>query len=587
MYAIVFLGSGSATPKLGIDLQGGTRVTLTATTPDGSPPSQESLKQAKAIIEDRVNGSGVTNAEVVQDGVNLVITVPGTDGEGARALGTTAELNFREVIQAVPAQATAADLQPAPPGGAPPPVPGSPAPGNATPANPVPGAPPASGAAPGDAPNPQGRVMPQQDTTAPNPAPSGAATVPSSAQSEAPAPPPGVADPKQLEKIEAAKKVRQNPALATDPQLQQQTLMDFKCEDKDSLKGFDDPNLPLITCGKKEKSKEGQEVQEKFLLGPVFLPGKLIDDAMAGPGQQGVGYEISLTFKPEGTKIWGDFTSKNVGKRSAFVLDSVVQSAPRVENPILGGATAISGSFTKVEAEKLANTLKYGALPLRFEPSSTETVSATLGLASLKAGLIAGGIGLLLVFIYCLFYYRALGLLTILSLILSGVVVYAVLVLLGRWMGFTLDLAGVAGFIIAIGITADSFIIYFEHIKDEIREGRTYRSAVPRAWARAKRTILSADAVSFLAAAVLYVLAIGQVKGFAFTLGMSTVLDLIVVFLVTHPLVIMASKSKWMNKPSISGFGSIQRYVAAHRKSTASDNGARPATVAVTAGKEA
>jgi preprotein translocase subunit SecD len=192
-------------------------------------------------------------------------------------------------------------------------------------------------------------------------------------------------------------------------------------------------------------------------------------------------------------------------------------------------------------------------------------VSATLGLASLRAGLIAGGLGLVLVFVYCLFYYRLLGVLTILSLVLSGVIVFAILVLLGRWIGFTLDIAGIAGFIVAIGITADSFIIFFERLKDEVREGRTFRSAVPRGWVRARRTILSADAVSFLAAAVLYVLAVGQVKGFAFTLGMSTVLDLIVVFLVTHPLVAYASRSKMLSSPRFSGLGAMQRMAASQR----------------------
>ncbi|MGH3849902.1 MAG: MMPL family transporter, partial [Pseudonocardiaceae bacterium] len=191
------------------------------------------------------------------------------------------------------------------------------------------------------------------------------------------------------------------------------------------------------------------------------------------------------------------------------------------------------------------------------------------GLASLRAGLLAGLLGLAVVFVYCLFYYRALGVLTILSLVLSGVIVYAVLVLLGRWIGFTLDLAGIAGFIVAIGITADSFVIFFERLKDEIREGRTFRSAVPRAWVRARRTILSADAVSFLAAAVLYILAVGQVKGFAFTLGMSTVLDLVVVFLVTHPLVAMASKSRVLSRPELSGLGSAHRIWAESRSELA------------------
>ena len=207
--------------------------------------------------------------------------------------------------------------------------------------------------------------------------------------------------------------------------------------------------------------------------------------------------------------------------------------------------------------------LKYGALPLTFEQQEALTVSPTLGTDQLKAGLLAGGIGVVLVFVYSLLYYRALGLIMIASLILSGVLVYAVLVILGRQIGFTLTLAGVAGFIVAIGITADSFVVFFERLKDEIRDGRSPRSAVPRAWVRARRTILSADAVSFLAAAILYYLAAGSVKGFAFTLGLSTVLDLVIVFLFTHPIVALAARSKTFMSPRFSGLGAVQRVAAA------------------------
>ena len=247
-----------------------------------------------------------------------------------------------------------------------------------------------------------------------------------------------------------------------------------------------------------------------------------------------------------------------MNKAVAFTLDGEVVSAPNINQPIFGN-TQISGNFNQRSASELAGILRYGSLPLSFESSDAQTVSATLGLASLQAGLIAGAIGLALVFIYCLIYYRVLGILTILSLVLSAAIVYAVLVLLGRWIGFTLDLAGVAGFIVAIGITADSFVIFFERLKDEVREGRSFRSAVPRGWVRARRTILSADAVMFLAAAVLYILAVGQVRGFAFTLGMSTVLDLVVVFLVTHPLVALASNSRVFSSPALSGLGAVAK----------------------------
>ncbi len=274
---------------------------------------------------------------------------------------------------------------------------------------------------------------------------------------------------------------------------------------------------------------------------------------------------VSLTFKPQGADTWGQYTTNNVGKNVAFVLDGDVVSAPTINQPIYG-QTQISGQFNQERAQQLTQVLRYGSLPLSFDSGNAQTVSATLGLASLEAGLLAGAVGLALVFAYCLFYYRLLGILTILSLALSGLVVYAVLILLGRWIGFTLDLAGVAGFIIAIGITADSFVIFFERLKDEMREGRTFRSAVPRSWERARRTILTADAVSFLAAAVLYILAVGEVRGFAFTLGMSTVLDLVVVFLVTFPLVVLISRSKSLGRPGLSGLAAVDRIGQRHRR---------------------
>ncbi|MGW1681501.1 protein translocase subunit SecD [Saccharopolyspora sp. NPDC002376] len=481
LYSLVFFtGDGKPYPKLGIDLQGGTRVTLTARTLDGQPPSNEALAQAREIIETRVNGMGVSGSEVTQDGSNLVITVPGEGSEQAKQLGQTAELNFRKVTTSVPVQAL-------PPAGT---------------------APQAAHQQQGDQPSDQKR------------------------------------------QIEEAKRTRQS----TDPNVQIQALQALDCAVDDPLRGNDDPKLPLVTC-----DREGAF---KYVLEPSFLPGREVATAQAVPPnpQQGEpGWTVSLDFKREGAKIWADFTSANVGQQAAFVLDSEVVSAPQIQAALLGGNAQITGNFNQQSATELADILKYGSLPLAFDQSEAETVSATLGVASMEAGLIAGGIGLLLVAVYCLLYYRLLGILTILSLVLSGGVVYGALVLLGRWVGFTLDLAGIAGFIIAIGITADSFIVFFERLKDEIREGRTFRSAVPRAWTRARRTILSADAVSFLAAAVLYVLAVGQVKGFAFTLGMSTVLDLVVVFLVTHPLVVLASKSKFLSKPSVSGLGAVQR----------------------------
>lgn len=550
LYSLVFFTGGrDATPKLGIDLQGGTRVTLTARTVDGRPPPRESLDQARQIIEQRVNGIGVTGAEVVLDGTNLIITVPGENGDQARTLGQTAKLYFRTVIAEVPA-----------------PVPGAQPPGSSTPkAPPAPQQPPASGVAP--TPVPPQPVHPQQVQPPPSgePTPSPAPPAPSTS---APAPvgqtPADSADPQVAEQIRQARARLQSQ----DPAMQQQALAALNCAAANPLRGNDDPNLPLITCK--------QDRTAKYLLGPAFLSGEQVSTASAGQNQEGTGYEVRLRFKHQGEDIWSQYTANNVGKQSAFALDGEVVSAPQIIGAIPPGQpTSITGSFTQAEAQNLANVLKYGSLPLSFQPSESETVSATLGLASLRAGLLAGVLGLAVVFVYCLFYYRALGVLTILSLALSGLIVYAALVLLGRWIGFTLDLAGVAGFIVAIGITADSFVIFFERLKDEVRDGRTFRSAVPRAWVRARRTILSADAVSFLAAAVLYVLAVGQVKGFAFTLGMSTVLDLVVVFLATHPLVAMASQSRLWSQPGLSGLGAAQRA------------GVEGRSALVTAGKEA
>jgi preprotein translocase subunit SecD len=552
LYALVFLtGNHKPTPKLGIDLQGGTRVTLTARTPDGGQPSRESLNQARQIIERRVNGIGVSGTEVLLDGNNVVITVPGEQGDQAKNLGKTAKLGFRKVVSSatqpvVPPQTTT-------PPAATPPTSGAPS-SSAPPSSPsAPTSKPAGGGgAPAAAPAPQ-------QSSSPAPPPS----------SQAPAPSDGSVDAKTAQEIQAAKALRQDPKLiGADGQPNQElvakAMASLTCAPnvKDPLEGNDDPKLPLVACGDKDTYK--------YLLEPEFLPGTEIADANSSYNTQNGQWVVNLSFKSAGTKTWADFTSKNVGQQAAFVLDTQVVSAPNIQVAILDGNTQITGKFTQADAKNLADILKYGSLPLSFASSDATTVSATLGLASLQAGLIAGGIGLLVVFIYCLFYYRLLGVLTILSLALSGALVFAVLVLLGRWIGYTLDLAGIAGLIIAIGITADSFVIYFERLKDEIREGRTFRSAVPRGWVRARRTILASDAVSFLAAAILYVIAVGDVQGFAFTLGMSTVLDLVVVYLVTHPLVAMVSTSKnaFLSNPRHLGLGAVQQVGSQRKKAT-------------------
>ena len=585
-YCLVFFtGDKKPQPELGIDLQGGTRVTLTARTPDGSPPTKEALAQAKSIIEARVNGLGVSGSEVVVDGDNLVITVPGTDGQGARNLGQTAKLYIRPVVHAIPVQEAPPAGQPGAPApveqvpGAPLPgeqplIPGQLPPGVVPPGSvppggeplPIPGLLPEPGAVPPPA---QPRPYPEEPPPSPGPTPSDATPAPASPSAAppppAPEPPPPVPGSREdlAARIAAAKEIRQS----SDQSLQIFALqyMTTQCgKEEDILAGNDDPNLPLITCSEDNKTV--------YLLDKSIITGEEIESADSTFDQQGGQNVVDVKFKGPAATTWADFTTANVGQQTAFVLDSKVVSAPAIREPIPGGRTQISGNFTTDEARDLANVLKYGSLPLSFESSEAQTVSATLGLNSLRAGLIAGAIGFAVVLLYALVYYRVLGILTGLSLIASGAMVFAILVLLGRWIGYTLDLAGIAGLIIGIGTTADSFVVFFERIKDEIREGRSFRSAVPRGWARARKTILSGNAVSFLAAAVLYLLAIGQVKGFAFTLGLTTILDVVVVFLVTWPLVYMASKTATLAKPLYNGLGAVQQ-VARERRAAASTTG--------------
>lgn len=592
IYALVFFtGDKSPTPKLGIDLQGGTRVTLTARTPDGNRPSKDSLAKAQEIIENRVNGLGVSGSEVVIDGDNLVITVPGEDSQQARTLASTAKLYIRPVLNAAPApsaqQPAPGSTTPAPGQTTPAPEP-APAPAGAEGAvsgtgaeGPAPdaGTTPDTGAQDGTVPD-TGATAPAEETPAAAPlpesevdvhpaqAPGEPPTEPSAPAETTPAPAPqdpnappatpaeGSLSPQEQaqQEIEMAKAIRQS----TDPTTQQLAMASLNCTAADPLAGNDDPNLPLVTC-----STDGKEV---FLLDKSRIDGQEIANATSGLNTEQARHEVNLEFKGSGSDAWASLTGEYVQQRVAFVLDSEVVSAPVVQQgPQLGGRTSISGDFNAASAKELANTLKYGSLPLSFQTSEAETVSATLGLSSLKAGLLAGAVGLVAVLIYCLVYYRMLGFLTALSLIGSGFAVYGIMVLLGRWIGFTLDLAGIAGLIIGIGMTADSFVVFFERIKDEMREGRSFRSAVPRGWQRARKTILSGNAVSFIAAAVLYALAVGQVRGFAFTLGLTTILDVVVVVLVTAPLVHLASRSTFWAKPSVNGLGAMQE-LARERK---------------------
>jgi preprotein translocase subunit SecD len=494
LYGLVFFAGSSHTPQLGLDLRGGTTVTLTAKTPNGKAPAKEDLELARQIIEQRVNGLGVAEAEVVTEGnSNIVISVPGDNGDQARQLGQTAQLRFRPVVQ--------------------PPQPATPA--------------ASSSATPSGGATPTGAAATPTDAAATPTGSAGAGATTSAGPTPTVAP--------------DAPPVTQEQAAAT--------LATLTC-DKSAPGTVDRPDDYVAAC-----DKDGTV---KYLLGPAILEGTDVTNATAGTRTNTGAWVVNLTLNSSGSDAWATYTAANVGKQVGITLDGKVVSAPTINGAIPGGKTEISGSFNQTTATELANQLKYGALPLSFTQATAQSISTELGAEQLKAGLIAGAIGIALVFVYALVYYRLLGLVMIASLALSAVVVYACLVLLGRQLGLALSLAGIAGFIVSIGITADSFVVYFERIKDEIREGRTLRSAVPRAWVRARRTILSADAVSFLAAAILYLLAIGDVKGFAFTLGMSTVLDLVVVFLFTHPLMAVLSRFKSFGSSRMSGLGRVE-----------------------------
>jgi preprotein translocase subunit SecD len=317
--------------------------------------------------------------------------------------------------------------------------------------------------------------------------------------------------------------------------------------------GADDATAVLVACDRAGGAK--------YILAPAEVLGRQVSKASAGlDTQAGSAWFVSLTFDNEGTAAFGALTARVTSlpeptNQVAIVLDGLVVSAPRINEAIPSGNAQITGNFTQLEAQDLANVLKYGALPLAFDRGEVQQVSPTLGADQLNAGLLAAGLGMLLVVIFTLLYYRALGLVTVGSLAVAAIMLYTLILLMGQWIGFTLTLAGIAGAITAIGVTADSFIVYFERVKDEMREGRSLRTAAETGWVRARHTILVADFVSLIAAVLLYIFSVGGVRGFAFTLGLTTIIDLIIIFLFTKPALVSISRSKFFNSGHpLSGF---------------------------------
>nr|WP_315266687.1 protein translocase subunit SecD [Microbacterium lemovicicum] len=466
---VYVFGKSSWTPELALDLQGGTQIILAAQTTDGADPNPEQLAQAVTIIRQRVDASGVGEADVTTEGGrNIVVQIPGQADDATRQrIQASAQLQLRAVLfTGSPATSFVGD---------------------------------------------DGQATPY-----PTPDPSLAATPTAS--------PTNGSDPSWIT-----------------PRLQAEYLS-YDCSDTANDPASAPKDQPLITCD--------DAGSVKYVLGPVELDGSSISDATFGLQTTNGQWAVNLKFNDAGTSTFGQISQRLYGATAplnqfAFVLDGKVLSAPSMNGIILDGNPSITGSFTQDSAKVLADQLKYGALPLSFEVVSSDTISATLGSQQLQIGLIAGIIGLILVAVYSLIVYRALGFVIIASLAVMGVLSYVALCILAWRMGFRLSLAGVAGLIVTIGFTADSFIVYFERIRDELRDGKSITGAVEDGWARARRTIYISKSINILAAIVLYILADATVKGFAFTLGLTTVIDILIFILFTHPVMQLLARSRF------------------------------------------
>ncbi|MFC5149296.1 protein translocase subunit SecD [Streptomyces aureoversilis] len=542
--------SGRTTPRLGIDLAGGTSFTLEAKNEPGKPNAinPTNMNTAVGIIERRVNGLGVTEAEVQTQGDNhIIVNIPkGTNAKQARQqVGTTAKLGFRPVLSV----AAGAKTEPTP-----------------------------DASSPGKDKDKDKDAKDKDGKTKPSGSPS------ASASSSASGAPSASASPRQQGRpVTDAVKADATPsasAVAKDDKAKDEKKDDAKKDEgkKDDKSKEPTPSpadvaalqkkLDALDCTTPEGRAKASEAaagakttdvivackkdgSAKEILGPVSVEGTGVTGADAVfDSQQGRGWLVQLKFDSSGSKKFADVTGQLAGKQPpqnqfAIVLDGEVVSDPSVSTSITGGQAEISGGFTQASAQDLANVLSYGALPLSFDVVTEQTVTAALGGEQLRAGLLAGAIGLGLVIIYLVAYYRGLALVALASLLASAILTYTIMVLLGQAIGFALNLPAVCGAIVAIGITADSFIVYFERIRDEIRDGRTLRPAVERGWPRARRTILVSDFVSFLAAAVLFIVTVGKVQGFAFTLGLTTLLDVVVVFFFTKPLMTLLARRKF------------------------------------------
>jgi preprotein translocase subunit SecD len=539
--------------KLGLDLTSGTTVTLRAQAPKGKQPSQTAMATAVTIMRNRVNASGTTEAQVAQQGSNLInVSVPGQNAQSVTNLvSRTAELQFRQVLLVAPNSGAAA-ATPTPTASSPPAP--STSPTASSPASAKPSASTkakVSGARGGAGVRELGTGTRLAAAASASPSASASATGSASATpTPSPSSSTGTATWQQA----------QGDATLVSPRVKA-LFNKLDCSKKNwqdqvgyGQGQFNDAHVQTVSCGVQNG------VLYKLALDKAVVTGTDITAANASLAQNSAtAWEVNLSLNGPATKAFSTLTTTMYSKYFstqtsqptsilddfAIVLDGTSVSWPYISQPITAGNATISGNFDQNSATTLANQLSYGRLPLSFVQTSVDSTSPQLGHDQLTAGLIAAAIGMILVVLFVLAYYRGLAVVSVFSLVTAAVLTYLSVILLGKYQHFALSLAGIAGLVVAIGITADSFVVYFERLRDEVREGKSLRTAVERGWARARRTILVSDTVSFLAAALLYFFAIGSVKGFAFTLGLTTVVDVVVVFLFTKPMVTLLARTKF------------------------------------------
>ena len=553
---------------LGLDLSWGTQVTLKAVPPKGHAISSGAMTKAKAIMFQRINSSGFSGATVVQQGNNqIVVSVPHQNAEQvANLVGTTAQLSFRQMLLQAPNFASQATPTPTPSGSpsssATPKSSTSPKTSASSNASPTPSASGGSGQAAGAS------LLAGQAVSSAKASPSTKAS-PSASPTPSSSPSPGASTSPSPAPSGKLSTTANGTGAAS--RLQPSTIADFNrlnCADKNwqtkiygqNPNGWNRPTQQAVACFKQSG------VWFKYAMDKPVIVGTDLSSVGAQLNPQGAGYQVVFNVKTKPAQALGTLTgiqssqyfpSVNTDPNSAVldqlavVLDGQVQSSPDVQGQITtsGQISGPSGQgFSQAQATQLSNILKYGQLPLSFTTLDSSAVSPQLGSAQLSAGIIAGVIGLILVVIYSFIYYRGLAVVSVSSLAISAIITYLSVVLLSRYQSFNLSLAGIAGLIVAIGITADSFVVYFERLRDEVREGRSLRAAVERGWTRARRTILVSDTVSFLAALLLYIIAIGDVRAFAFTLGLTTLIDIVVVFLFTKPMVTLLARTNFYGR---------------------------------------